>query len=415
VTETQSATNLSSKGLRLALSRRCQSRTLDVWCPVTEVSRGECKVPSTIREQQDVACPRELDFRSVQVSIISPWGAVYGAMSDGQGIADVPVDWSTTGVDPLDANAPAKLATNWKVFADEDRTVPLKLSPEQVERMLIAIGTATDTQYEVGAANEKATLSAELRGAAALVPGKPAHITLTIKNSGPRPAYRVIAKLQSSVPALHGHQLSFGRINPGITKIRSRLLSLPQESEDRTALVVAEVTYFTGDPVSTRKRDAIVREGKPAESPRELALACKLATPEVMPGGRVQIGCDVRNLSSGPMSELTVKVLVRGVETPNSAPRNLPGGTVKLELNGKTSDNEQQGAVVPVQVRISAPGHPAVEQSLLVRISATRCQVRLTRAEYQVRLVPLQELLDKGGLSQKEFDKYDAELVACLQ
>jgi hypothetical protein len=418
VTETQSAISLSSSGIRLALVRRCQLRTLDVWCPLSVVARGECKVPSTIREQQAVACPRELDFRAVQISLRSPWGSVYSAMSDVLGFVEIPVDWSGTGVDPLAADAPAQLATGWLAFADDDRTVPLKFPPEQVERMLIAIGTATDTQYEVGAANERAYLSTELGGRPSLVPGRPEEITLTIKNSGPRPAYRVIARLRSGVDALDDHQLSFGRIDPGITKIRSRVISLPREIDERSALVVAKISYFNGNPLEAKKRFTIVPEVKPVEPPRGLALSCKLVTPEVAPGERIQIDCDVRNLGKEPANEVSVAVSAGSVVSKNLAPKLLPGGgTAKLDLIGLTSVSEQQGAVVPVRVRVGALGHPMIEETLSARIAsfAARCQSRLSRDDYKQRRKRLQAALDSGALTQKDFDRYDADYINCLE
>jgi len=58
-----------------------------------------------------------------------------------------------------------------------------------------------------------------------------------------------------------------------------------------------------------------------------------------------------------------------------------------------------------------------VERPLSVRIAsfATKCQTRLTRDEYKAKRKRLQAALDSGALTQKEFDKYDADLVSCLQ
>jgi hypothetical protein len=90
---------------------------------------------------------------------------------------------------------------------------------------------------------------------------------------------------------------------------------------------------------------------------------------------------------------------------------------VKLELVGLTSAKEKQGAQLPVVVRATALGLPPAEKTLSVRIAslATRCQKRLTRDEYKVKRKRLQAALDSGALTQKELDKYDADLVGCLQ
>lgn len=419
-------TTLSSRGFRLALAAQCQRQVIDLWCPrrtntaypvESGPARVACETPPTVR-REPVVCPRELDFKSTQVSIRAPWGSVYRAMSDAHGIVEIPVDWSGTGVDPLAPGVAGELAAGWLVYSDEARAVPLKIDPGDVERMQVAIGAATDTQYDVGAANEKAILSAEFAEAPPLVLGRPGTLSLAITNRGPQPAYRVIAKLRSSLAALHGHQLSFGRIDPGKTKIKARAIAVPPKLDERSALVVADITYFNGDRLDTQKRFAIVPETKRVESPRGLALDCKLATDEVAPGERVRISCELRNLGGEAASELSVAVSVGGVVSKNLAPKELPGaGAAKLDLVGLTSASAKQGAQVPVIVRVGALGIPVIERTLTIRIAtfATRCKTRLTRNEYKAKHKRLQTALESGALTQKEFDKYDADLVSCLE
>jgi hypothetical protein len=304
------------------------------------------------------------------------------------------------------------------------------------------IGAATDTQYEVGAVNEKATLSTEIT-AGELAAGQPGSLTLTITNGGPQPAYRVIAKLQSSVAALHGCQISFGRIDPGRTKVRKQVIALPPGQDDRSALVVAQVSYFNGDPLEARRRFDIkpgppgsarppvtaaagtrvepprtATGGNQVELPRGLTVACKLAAAEVGPGERVRLECELRNLGSEPLAQVGLKVSVGGVDSENQAPKSLPGaGSVKLELVGLAAQKVKQGDKLPVIVRATAQGVPRAEQILSVAIGsqATRCKARLTRDEYKVKQKRLQAALDSGSLTQKELDKYEAELVSCLQ
>jgi hypothetical protein len=439
VIATQVDTTLSDRGFRLALATQCQRQVVDLWCPPGgRAGAVPCRTPPTVYKEA-VGCPPELAFRGVQIAIRAPWGGVYSAVSDANGVVEIPVNWSNTGVDPLAAGVAEQLAAGWLVYVNKTRAIPLKIEPADIERMQIAIGAATDTQYEVGAANEKAVLAAELGEAPPLVPGRPGTISLAIKNSGPQPAYRVIAKLRSSVDALHGHQLSFGRIDPGKTKIKTRVVALPSKLDERSALVVADISYFNGEPFETKKKLSIAPEAKRVEvkrvepprgpeakrvevkrvePPRGLDASCKLATAEVAPGERVRIDCELRNLGNAPANELTIAVAVRGAVSKNLAPKVLPGaGSVKLELVGLTAASEQQGAQVPVVVRVGALGLPPVEQTLTVRIAsfATRCQTRLTRDEYKAKRKRLQAALDSGALTQQEFDKYDADLVGCLQ
>ena len=417
VIATRVDSTLSTGGFRLALRAQCQSKIVDVWCPPSQRPDYACTTPPTVRKEE-VACPRELDFKSVRVSIRAPWGGVFSAMSDASGVVQIPVDWSGTGIDPLAEGAERQLATGWLVYSDDARAIPLKLQPGDALRMQSAIGAATDTQLDVGAANEKAILSADLAGGPLFVLGTTASLGLAITNKGPQPAYRVIAKLRSSVDALHGHQISFGRIDPGKTKIKTRAIAIPPKLDERSALVVAEITYFNGDPLDTKEKFVFAPEPKRVTAPRGLALDCKLATPEVAPGERVRITCDLRNLSSDPASDLGITVLVAKEASKNLVPKSLPGaGAEKLELIGLTSAREKQGAKLPVTVRATALGVSAVEWTASVSIASlgTRCKARLTRDEYKAKRKRLQAALDSGALTQSEFDKYDAELVGCLQ
>ena len=43
------------------------------------------------------------------------------------------------------------------------------------------------------------------------------------------------------------------------------------------------------------------------------------------------------------------------------------------------------------------------------------CPTRLTQAAYAAKRQKLEAMLAKGMLTQADFDKYDAELVGCLQ
>jgi hypothetical protein len=70
-----------------------------------------------------------------------------------------------------------------------------------------------------------------------------------------------------------------------------------------------------------------------------------------------------------------------------------------------------------VIVRVSAPGILGVERTLAVRIAALamKCSKgQLTREGYKVKRKQLEELLKDGTLTQKDFDRYDADLIACL-
>jgi hypothetical protein len=406
--------SVGDKGVLLVLAAQCQRQIRDVWCSPKVVS---CSTPPTVRKEV-IACPDDLGFQHKQVWLRAPWQRDYEATSDATGTVEIPVDWASTGIDPMGDDAAQQLSIGWEVsFTGTGAWTPLSLKPEAIERMRAAIGAATDTQYEVGAANEKAALSMELGAEPAFVLGQSGTLSLKISNSGPQPAYRVIAKLRSSVEVFHGKQISFGRIDPGKSKVKTREIAIPPQLEDRSAVVAAEITYFNGDRLEVKKRFEIA-SSKPVEPPRGLALECKLVKAEVASGGRVPVECELRNASNEAVRGLTATVAVGDAVSKNLVPQSLAGaGPMKLELAGTVPATEKQGAMVPVVIRISAQKLPAVEKTLYVRVaqSATRCQKRLTRDEYKKKRKILQDALRAGNLTQQEFDKYDAENVSCLE
>ena len=75
-------------------------------------------------------------------------------------------------------------------------------------------------------------------------------IVLSVTNRGPDPAYGVVAQLRSSSAALHGLQLSFGRIERGETVARTQDVALAG-ADEIAPTVVAAVTSSNAPPAST--------------------------------------------------------------------------------------------------------------------------------------------------------------------
>lgn len=412
VVATNARSTLSTRGFRLALAAQCQAQVVELWCPPRKERQSSCRKPPTVHKEF-VACPPALDVKNVPVSIRAPWGAVYTAVSDGAGSVEIDVNWAQAGIDPLSDRASEQLSAGWSMSTNKSGAVALKIEPRDVELMRAAIGAATDTQYEIGAANEKATLTAQFADSA-LVAGRSGLVSLSIANSGPQPAYRVVAKLRSGTEAFHGLQLSFGRIDPGKSKTKTQQVVIPPRLDDRSPIVLADISYFNGDAFNTRQRFNITLERESI-----LGVECKLATTEIAPGARVRLECELRNSSKQPARDLSVIVTVGDVVTPNVGPKKLGGGdVVKLEFIGVTSKTEKQGAQLPIKLQVAAEGQPTLEQTFSVRVTtvAPRCKAgKLTRDEYRAKRKRLQAALDAHALTQKEFDKYDAELVSCLE
>jgi serine/threonine-protein kinase len=75
-------------------------------------------------------------------------------------------------------------------------------------------------------------------------------IVLSVTNRGPDPAYGVVAQLRSSSAALHGLQLSFGRIERAETITRTRDVALASAADEIDPTVVAAVTSGNAPPAS---------------------------------------------------------------------------------------------------------------------------------------------------------------------
>lgn len=410
--------SIGPRGYRISVAARCQAQVVNIWCEPLAERRTSCNTPPTVTKAE-VACPKELEFRNVLVSLRAPWGAVYSATSDERGVVDMPVDWAKSGIDPLAEGAAAQLAANWLVTTREGLSLELKVSSQDVEAMRAAIGEATDTQSAAGTSGERAALKAELVESEPMVMGRAGTIGVSITNSGPQPAYRVIAKLKSGVEALDGIQLSFGRIDPGKTKVRARRIPLPAALDDRAPIVLANVSYANGEDFSVKRRFTIGAEQAGVEQQLGLGVDCKPAAGEISPGERVRIQCELRNKSKSPANELRVVVAVGGAPTPNLGPKKLAAGeSVTLDFVGVAPVTAKQGTELPVKVTVTGADVPAVTQSLSVRIAslAVKCKTeKLTREQYRAKRKRLQAAFDAGALTQKELDKYDAELVSCLQ
>jgi serine/threonine-protein kinase len=93
-------------------------------------------------------------------------------------------------------------------------------------------------------------------------------IVLSVTNRGPDPAHGVVAQLRSSSAALHGLQLSFGRIEPGETLTRTRDVALASQADEIDPTVVAVVTSGNAPPASTTGKLRLATEA-PLHGPCE--------------------------------------------------------------------------------------------------------------------------------------------------
>jgi hypothetical protein len=424
-------------GLRLSVAVECQ-RTVRHW-----YLWATSPVPAE--------CPKQL--MAGDISLRTPWGQVYrgtvaleaavpivqqrsnpvehgvdsGVYQPTQpppplrhsiaGVLALKIDWKTSGVDPLRLPDTAKFQGGWAVFSKDGQVnASLTLSHDEIRSMLAAIGQALGGDDAVGRADEHATLTAKLSNETDA--GGANRIMLSVTNQGPDPAYKVVAQLRSSSTAIHGAQLSFGRINRGETKNRIAQLSGISDADELNPTVVAAVTSSNAPPATTSSRLRLTAAKHPHLVP--LQLSCAPVDKELMLGQRLRIQCESTNPGEILVRGVSLQVAVgTAAVTPAAGPMEVaPHGHVKFEFTPTLPANVKTGSSVPITITMTAPDATPVQQQIAVRIIEAPgvCkQGKLTRDVYRIKRKRLQDALASGALTQGEFDNYDAEMVGCLE
>ena len=354
--------------------------------------------------------------------VTAPWGGVARASIvnrlDALPRAQIPARWTDTPVDPLDPRTWDVVGKPW-TLRTELLADPITWTPSQaeIERLVVALGG--DIDPTVGRTTSPPELvPGPLRvGNDELLAGGESVLELSVENRGAGAAYRVIATTRSSVPALHKLQFSFGRIEPGQSLTRRVRVRLPPTTGEDTAMIVvvfAESNGFSPANVSRRLPIRVV-----ATMPR-LVLACAPAgdSAQVDAGQVVRLRCTVRNDGGRLARAVQVSAGVGSIQA--AAPT-----TIDVPSRGR--------AEIEVPVRI--PASATIDQELVIEVTAAdadvtaraaarvrvsvrrpgRCPTgRLDRAEYLAKRRRLEEARAAGDLTADEFDRYDAELVGCL-
>jgi hypothetical protein len=252
--------------------------------------------------------------------------------------------------------------------------------------------------------------------------GAGSELTLTVLNDGEGPAYRVFATTRSNVEALHGLQFSFGKLEPHQAKTRRVRVKVPRDNDETEALVVLvfdEAHQFT--PEQSSRRFAV----RPAIDAPQLSMTCKLtgdasARPRVDAGQAVRVSCDVRN--DGPRARgVKVTATLSGEPNPvSAAPFDLEQGkqnTVSLALRVPKSAalDSELSLNVRANAGVGAGSETQVTLTLLVARPKICPDGKLTREQFARKRAELRKKLDAGLISREEFDRYETELVGCLE
>jgi hypothetical protein len=330
------------------------------------------------------------------------------------------IDWAATGVSPDEPPEETRLEKEWSVRSEDDRlNVALSLSREEVRGFMALIGQASSASQGAAPAvhaDEHAalvvTISSEFdeKGTNRL--------TVSVTNQGPDPAYDVATQVKSSSNVIHGIHLSLGRVNRGETKKSVKRLLPTCDAGDLDPMVVVTAGASNAPAVTASSRLRLAASKNPGTVP--LQLSCAAIEKDAAPGQRLHVHCESTNSGDNSIRCVSASIaLGTAAATPaDGVPEISPHASVPLDFTPTLPAGAKAGSSLPITVTIKAPDLPPMEQQISVQITSVRgaCkQGMLTREAYLAKRKRLQGALDSGGLSQQEFDRYDAENVSCLE
>jgi len=358
-------------------------------------------------------CDRSL-LNRINVVAETPWGKqVPGEWLDGKHLV-FHIDWKLSGLDPLDADVPAMVArpwmisgTTWTPSADETRQI-LTLLGAPTEAEIVSGGPLPDlevTRFDI----DGDTLHA----------GGESTLTVQITNHGPGTAYRVATTVRSGIMSLHGRRAEFGTIQPGTQKLRRiRLLLLPSETSPDTMLVLLfdEGNGFSRPSVSRR-----VPIAPPAIAP-VLAVHCSIPgrskeRPELDAGEQVVVHCLVENTGTGA-ANVVLETSLAGAKPAASvakhvAPQEDTSFNITIAVPRELAiDSTVDIAIVAVDRQFARSANTRIAG--VIRKPKLCAAGQLTHTAYRAKLAELRAAMAAGNLTQEQFDRYDVELVTCL-
>jgi hypothetical protein len=354
----------------------------------------------------------------IQIVAHTPWGQeVPGTWIDPASIAFRP-DWKVEGFDPLVSDARLIAERAWDVSGAQ-----WKPTDADVARLLQLIGAATGTETDVVRGGPPPSLEVtafEVEGQT-LRAGEASALVVRIANHGKGTAYRVVATTRSSIEALHDRRLSFGAIKPGEDKVRTLQVKLPASATEHDTMLVLAVSEANGaDPRNVSHRFAIA----PSTAAPALAVECtvqdnKPERPELEPGQRLMLRCRVDDTGNADAKQVELEISVAGGPPARSPPQAIAAsGHQAFDVSVTVPRNLPINA--PVEIAITARDRASSRSTRMAITGVVRkprlCEPgQLTRAQYQAKIAELRAAVAAGDITQAQFDRYDAELVACLK
>jgi hypothetical protein len=386
--------------LRLALNRPCMETRVSIDGPA---GRPRCD-----REELD----------RIRVVARTPWGQDVVGSWDGPALIAFRIDWTATGVDPLGDDTPAMLSRVWLISGTQ--WTP---TADEAAALLKHLGDATGTETELvrgGAAPRLEVAALEVDGGS-LHLGEPATLVVRIINRGAGTAYRVVATTRSSIEALHSKRLSFGAIGPGADKVRKLQVTLPASETAHDTMLVLVVSEGNDAAPSNASRRIPIEASTAAPT---LALRCAILgyqapRPFVDAGQNLTVRCEVENTGNAEAREVSLDAAIGDAAQAHSPPHAVPAaGHATIDVAIAVPRGLPIHA--PVEIAITARDRASSRSARATVAGVVRkprlCEPgKLTRAQYQAKITELRAAVTAGDLTQAQFDRYDAELVACLK
>jgi len=362
-----------------------------------------------------------------EMQITSPWGGALRAPvsspdAQGRSVARFTLQPVEASVDPLDPRTwPRGEAWRTWTVTHPMLTTPFVWRPTDADIAVLALAVGASVGVDASSAPVTVPPDVVVDGLRAahdeILAGGETVLELTVTNRGQGPAYRLYALTRSSLPALQGVQFSIGKLAPGQTASRRVRVALAENVGESTAMLVLvfnEANGFAPANFSRRFPVKIV-----ATAPR-LAVTCKPAgdVHEVDAGESLRLRCTIRNDGGRQAKQVSTMLAIGGVARLTSAPIDLaPRTQATVELPVRIPTDAAIDQQVAIEVTASEPpGGQRATTTVMVTIRRPRvCPTgKLTRAEYRLKRAELERARAAGDLTADEFDRYDAELVGCL-
>jgi hypothetical protein len=354
------------------------------------------------------------------VHLRTPWGEELPGFMVTPGRLGFPLDFTRSGLDALAPDVDAALGKEWCIVGGP-RPRCWTPTPEERPALHATLAVQTDTQIDVADVTAPPGLTAEtLLVVGELRNGGAARLRLTVKNGGQGAAYLVSVTTRSNVTALHGLRFSFGKLEPGQSKVREVAVALPTDNDEMQAVVVLafdEAHQFVPEPVT--RRFAVL----PAVSTPRLRIACQLMggtgdRPHVDAGQILHVQCTVRN-EGARARDVRVWADLAG-RPANSSPAPFDLDTSRFQALSFTLVVPREATLdseLALTVRVRHADSKAVESEVITLVIARPAicpDGKLTRAQFETKRAELKRTLAEGIITQEEYDRYEEQLVGCL-